>query len=120
MTQEGKDVDKEEMQTLDSPPDDLPRRSVGCQEELMTAACLGPAVIKWPKVFRQASMGCAIEAPKSPAAISSCKSLIASDHTFGHAVHYNSIPWSKFPPVVQVSYVQQQRQHMIGVKSTSR
>lgn len=58
--------------TLDSPAEDLPRMSVGCHEEDMTGYCLGPQVIKRPSVFRQSSMGCAMEAPSSPAAMSSC------------------------------------------------
>lgn len=44
----------------------------------MTGACLGPATISLPRVFRQSSMGCGMEAPSRPDAISSWMPLSAT------------------------------------------
>ena len=57
---------------LESPLEPLPRMSRGCQEEDMTGDDLAPPTMRVPSVLRQSSMGCAMEAPSSPAAISSC------------------------------------------------
>ena len=38
----------------------------------MTGALLSPPSIRVPSTLRQSSMGCAIDAPSRPAAISSC------------------------------------------------